>query len=130
MHTSPDFKILQTGSFNSLNNPESSNIKPEAIKFSYLKISLNLDIRLELAGDTPSLFHMNTRDITERFWCRKTGVLLQLIYETSTCQPIRKSYVALSNLKAVYLGKEENTQVTTLSFLGTKQISARHSTMY
>ena len=67
MHTSPDFKILQMGSFSSLNNPETSNIKPETIKFSYLKISLFLDIRLEPQDDIHSLFHTNTRDITERF---------------------------------------------------------------
>jgi hypothetical protein len=61
-------------------------------------------------------------------------VLLQLIYGTVTWQPIRNSNVALRNLKIVYLRKEENTQVTTLSFLGTKQIFAptvlRTSNMY
>ena len=67
MHTSPDFKMLQMGSFNSLNNPETSNIKPKTIKFSYLKISLFLDILLEPDDDIHSLYHMNTRDITERF---------------------------------------------------------------
>jgi hypothetical protein len=116
--------MLQMGSFSSLNNPETSNIKPETIKFSYLKISLILDIRLEPQYDIHSLFHMNTRDITERFWCRKTGVFLQLIYGTSRRQPIHNRYVALRNLKAAYLRKGENIQVTTLSFLGTKQISA------
>jgi hypothetical protein len=51
-------------------------------------------------------------------------VFLQLIYGTSTWQPIRNRYVALRNLEAAYLGKEENIQMTTLSFLGTKQMSA------
>jgi hypothetical protein len=65
MHTSPDFKMLQKGSFNLLNYPETSNIKPATIKFSRLLIPLFLDIRLELEDETHSLFHMNTTDVTD-----------------------------------------------------------------
>jgi len=130
MHTSPDFKMLQMESFNSLNNPETSNIKSETIKFSYLKISPFLDILFEPEYDIHSLFHVNTRDITERFWWRKTGVLLQLIYGTFTWQPIRNSYVALSNLKAVHLGEGRKHISDNTVIFGHKINFRTHSTMH
>lgn len=92
MHTSPEFKMMQTGSFNSLNYPEMSNVKPETIEFSYLNTQLFLDIRLELEDDTTLVIpHEHARChgkiLMRENWCA-SAANLRNIYMAANSYPL------------------------------------------